>query len=201
MVGLLTELVMLIPRWLKIVTVVLLALFSVVALTPYAAVAIAGVNAGAHINSTEPSLIDKSRAMRELVRYAFRELVYSPSDATVSPVSRQRGRFIGVDKSGLIHLELYTDKGRVRQSGKIADLDFNHPREIHFFIQQQVDNKFVIVDTYHYLGEVHYVVWLHDGTPVNETLILANLARPTATPPTNIVNTMFRSHYLQILKR
>ncbi len=147
-----------------------------------------------HISTSEPSTFDRIRALKEYARYSYRTFKYDGMDSKNPPLVRNRAEIKGFDKYGLVHLDVYTLKGRMSAKGFIADVDI-HDKKLALSIIKKESSGAVVVDTYSIEKELFFVIWLNDGTPLNETLILNSAGRPISTPPTNIVNRLFKEHY------
>lgn len=152
-----------------------------------------------HISSTKPTLVDKVRAFKQYVRYSFRAARYDGDESISNPLTRNRAFVKGVDKDGRIYLDVYTMKGLAKTSGWIADIAYKNSSDVSRYIKAETSNGPVVVDTYTVENEKFFVIWLSDGTPINEALIANGIASPIDTPPTNIVNTLFKNHYKRIL--
>lgn len=151
-----------------------------------------------HINSSYPSFYDKFRAAKQYVRYSYRSFRYDGDSSNNPPIIRNRAMIKGLDKDGRIHLTVYTNKGMIATHGSIADVDIKDLLSANALIKSEA-KKAVVVDTYRLGDENHFVIWLEDGTPLNETLITNMIASPIDSPPTNIVNSLFKEHYRTIL--
>lgn len=151
-----------------------------------------------HIASDDPSWFDRVRAAKEYARYAYRVKKYDEPFAGMETITRKRAFYLGLDEHGQIHLVAYTKDGKVKTQGAIADIKFKNLAKAPKFIAIEISQKSVVVDSYLHNERLHFVIWLPDGTPLNESLILNGIAEPTDTPPTNIVNTLFKQHYKRI---
>jgi hypothetical protein len=151
-----------------------------------------------HIASSEPAVFDRVRAFKEYIRYQYRSFKYDGTKSSAPPLMRHKAKVLGIDKDGNIHVDVYTLKGKVTAWGRIADVDIAAPLQAMLFIKAEIKSETLIVDTYTHEGVKHFVLWLSDGTPLNESLIMNKLATPSGTPPTNIVNTLFMTHYKNI---
>jgi hypothetical protein len=146
------------------------------------------------IASNEPGLLDRARAFKEYLRYSYRSFKYDGLESDSPPLVRNRAVIKGLDKEGVLHLDVYTIQGRKNTKGKIADVHIKDKNLALALIKKESVNA-VIVDTYQYSDELFFVVWLGDGTPLNELIILNSAGEPVKTPPTNIVNRLFKEHY------
>lgn len=152
-----------------------------------------------HIKSSQPTIIDRLRASKEYMRYSYRSFMYDGHNSESPPIMRHRAVLLGIDKAGSVHLSVYTMNGKTRVTGRIADIELISLNDVSSTIKREVGQKSVVIDTYR-VGEInHFVIWLNDGSPLNEVLINLGLATPISTPPTNIVNSVFKNHYKRIL--
>jgi hypothetical protein len=152
-----------------------------------------------HIAASDPNVIDRARALKEYIRYTYRSFKYDGEKSKSPPLMRHRALIAGMDSEGNIHLDIYTTKGKVRAWGRIADIEFVDPAAVLTYIKFEVSEHSIAIDTYTHEQQKYFVLWLQDGTPLNEVLILNDLATPSTTPPTNIVNSLFLTHYKKIL--
>lgn len=180
------------PIWIKLLAASLFLLFATFFFTPY--VTILQHLSSTHIATNEPTAFDKIRAFKEYVRYSYRAMKYDGIDSETPPLIRNRAALKGFDKDGFIHLDVYTMNGKMSAKGWLADVEI-HDKKLALSIIKKESSKAVVVDTYKIDRDLFFVIWLHDGTPLNETLILNSAGKPTTTPPTNIVNSLFKEHY------
>ena len=199
MLGLLSDAFRYTPRWVKLFSVVAMTALFILFCSPYV---ISIINADVpHIKTESPTVIDKLRASREYVRYTYREFMFDGVNSDTPPIMRHRGIVRGIDKAGFVHLTLYTSEGKRRVRGQLADLKFSNPSLVAEVMAIHADTSPVVADTYAAGDGKHFVVWLKDGTPINEVLIIKGIATPIDTPPTNIVNSLFRNHYREIISK
>lgn len=100
-----------------------------------------------HISSNEPSTFDRIRALKEYARYSYRTFKYDGIDSDNPPLVRNRAKIKGFDKDGLVHLDVYTLKGRMSAKGLIADVDI-HDKKLALSIIKRESSDAVVVDTY-----------------------------------------------------
>ena len=191
----LRDLLLYVPRWLKFLCISFPFLVILYSMQPTLAAILRNTH---HIASSDPSAIDRLRASREYLRYSIRKTLYDGPDSENPPLKRYRANILGLDASGRIHLNLYTLQGKVKTSGLIADIVFSDLRAVNALVMEDSEEA-VVADIYTLQHESYFVLWLKDGTPINETLILHSLAVPIDTPKTNIDNTLFKRHYERII--
>ena len=198
MVSLAADLLLLVPNYVKKTLTVVCCLGVMLLLAPYVKY-IVPIELG-HINSQSPDVFDKVRALKEYVRYSYRSLMYDGFNSEQVPLSRRRASVLGLDSQGSIFVEALINGEMTRFKGVVADIEINDLRSASHHIKLETKDRFVVLDTYEYGGQKHFVVWLPDGTPLNEILIAKGFARPLEAPPTNIVNSLFKRHYYVIVR-
>lgn len=183
------------PKWVKVCTALLSLVFAILFFAPY--IKDLKYLSATHEVVSGPSFIDRAKAAKEYLRYSYRTFMHDGVDSESPPMLRNRAFIKGLDREGGIHLDVYTLEGKKPARGLIADVKI-HDKNLALAIINKEANNAVIVDTYQHLDQLYFVVWLNDGSPLNERLILNSAGTPIKTPPTNIVNRLFKEHYRMV---
>lgn len=135
--------------------------------------------------------------------WGYRYYTHTNAETLLEPARRTAGTLDGMTEEGEVLLRVYADGGIYQIQAVLADLEIRNLIEAATTVNQYQRQR-VTVDYYQVqrgdAEEGYVVVWLADGRPLNEVLILNGSAKAMPTPPVNIVNRLMFNYYKMELR-